>query len=121
MATDKIIDVSRANLRTIVTIHRAMFDKLLEGDDSPASHELVALFEDIAATYTEIHLALRELAKEENRRTKRKRSASKPGGMSEQRISVRNHGFEALKTSLEALGESESIERQRGCKAEIER
>ena len=99
MATDRIVDVSRANLRTIVAIHRAMFDKLLDGDGDPVSHELVALFQDIAATYTEIHLALSERADEEDQRSKRRRSASKVGGMSERRISVRNHGFDSLKTS----------------------
>jgi hypothetical protein len=43
-------NVFRVDLRAIVAIHRAMFYKLLDGDEDPASHELVGLFEDIAAT-----------------------------------------------------------------------
>jgi hypothetical protein len=98
MASDRIVDVSRANLRAIVTIHRAMFDKLLDGDADPVSHEIVALFQDIAATYTEIHLALRELADEDDRRAKRRQRAAKAGAMSERRMSVRSHAFDSLKT-----------------------
>jgi hypothetical protein len=65
MPTNRIVDISRAQLRALVAVHRAMFDKLLDGDDDPVSHELVALFQDIAATYTEIHVMLRALAEEE--------------------------------------------------------
>ena len=44
MAAGRIVDVSRAQLRALVAIHRAMFDKLLDGDEDPVSDELIALF-----------------------------------------------------------------------------
>jgi hypothetical protein len=99
MASDRIVDISRAHLRAMVAIHRALFDKLLDGDEDPVSHELVALFEDIATTYMEIHATLQELAEEGAQRSKRSRKASKVGGMSESRISLRSHGLASLKTS----------------------
>jgi hypothetical protein len=64
-ASPRTLDVSRANLRMLVAIHRVMFEKLLAGDEDPVCEELIALFEDIAATYAEIHAALRELAESE--------------------------------------------------------
>jgi len=88
MPADRIVDLSRANLRALVAIHRVMFDKLLDGDDDPVSHELVALFKDIAATYMEIHVALRALAEDEGLSPK-SRKATKMSGVSGRRISLR--------------------------------
>jgi hypothetical protein len=80
MAENRIVDVSRAQLRALVAVHRAMFEKLLDGDEDPVSDELVALFQDIAATYTEIHVTLRNLSEEESLRTKRRRRVMKIAG-----------------------------------------
>ncbi len=99
MAANRIVDVSRAQLRALVAIHRAMFDKLLDGDEDPVSDELVALFEDIAATYTEIHVTLRALAEDEAQCSRSSRSASKAGGISDRQNSSRKWGLESLKTS----------------------
>ena len=99
MAASRIVDVSRAQLRALVAIHRAMFDKLLDGDEDPVSDELIALFKDIAATYTEIQLALSKLAEDEAQCSRSSRSASKLGGMSDKQNSVRKWGLASLKTS----------------------
>jgi hypothetical protein len=77
MTENRIVDVSRAQLRALVAAHRAMFDKLLDGNEDPVSDELVALFQDIAATYAEIHVRLRKLSEEERLRRRRRRKAAK--------------------------------------------
>jgi hypothetical protein len=66
-SASRILDISRANLRALIAIHRVMFEKLLAGDDDPVCEELIALFADIAATYADIHAGLRELAESEQR------------------------------------------------------
>ncbi len=99
MAAGRIVDVSRAQLRALVAIHRAMFDKLLDGDEDPVSDELIALFKDISATYMEIHVTLRQIAEDEAQRSKSSRRASKVGGISDKRISFRNQGLASPKTS----------------------
>lgn len=74
-----------------------MFDKLLAGDEDPVCEELIALFEDIAATYAEIHVALRDLA--DGERSQGERRAMQFAGVSGKASSSRSQGLASPKTS----------------------
>jgi hypothetical protein len=64
------VDAMRAGLMQVVTVHSAMFEKLLfQGDDLPL--DLAELFEDVANTYlgfseniSRLHLARRHEAED---------------------------------------------------------
>lgn len=105
----RIVSVSRADLRALVAIHRAMFDKLLAGDDDPVCPELIALFADLAATYRDINRTLRDIARDEARHTKiyrskshcsgAKRKASGDADGSERQTCARSQGLASLNAS----------------------
>ena len=49
-----LVDFYRSHLRQVVTIHQAMFQKLLFEEDSAAGPELAELFQDTGKTYLQI-------------------------------------------------------------------
>jgi hypothetical protein len=48
------VDFSRTYLKQVVTIHQAMFEKLLFGEDAAVSQSLAELFQDAGKTYLQI-------------------------------------------------------------------
>lgn len=48
------MDFFRSQLKQVVSIHRAMFEKLLFEEDSEVSPELAELFEDAGKSYLQI-------------------------------------------------------------------
>jgi hypothetical protein len=49
-----VVDFYRLHLRQVVTIHQAMFQKLLFEEDSAIGLDLADLFQDIGKTYLQI-------------------------------------------------------------------
>ena len=54
------MDFSRTYLRQVVTIHQAMFERLLFDEDSAVSLELAELFHDAGKTYLQISERINE-------------------------------------------------------------
>ena len=50
----KTVDFSRTYLRQVVSIHQAMFEKLLFEEDSAVGQDLAELFQDAGKTYLQI-------------------------------------------------------------------
>jgi hypothetical protein len=48
------VDFFRSHLKQVVSIHRAMFEKLLFEEDQDVGPELAELFEDAGKTYLQI-------------------------------------------------------------------
>jgi hypothetical protein len=48
------VDFFRSHLRQVVSIHQAMFQKLLFEDDAAVGVELAELFQDVGKTYLRI-------------------------------------------------------------------
>jgi hypothetical protein len=48
------VDFSRTYLRQVVSIHQAMFQKLLFDEDAAVSQDLAELFQDAGKTYLRI-------------------------------------------------------------------
>jgi len=48
------VDFSRTYMKQVVTIHQAMFEKLLFDQDAAVSLELAELFQDAGRTYLQI-------------------------------------------------------------------
>lgn len=48
------MDFSRTYMKQVVTIHQAMFEKLLFDQDAAVSLELAELFQDAGRTYLQI-------------------------------------------------------------------
>jgi hypothetical protein len=48
------VDFFRSQLKQVVSIHRAMFEKLLFEEDSDVGPELAELFQDAGKTYLQI-------------------------------------------------------------------
>jgi hypothetical protein len=48
------VDFSRIYLKQVVTIHQAMFERLLFAEDAAVSLELAELFQDAGKTYLRI-------------------------------------------------------------------
>ena len=48
------MDFSRTYLRQVVSIHQAMFEKLLFDEHSPVGQDLAELFQDAGKTYLKI-------------------------------------------------------------------
>jgi hypothetical protein len=48
------VDFFRSHLKQVVSIHRAMFEKLLFEEDSDMGPELAELFQDAGTTYLQI-------------------------------------------------------------------
>jgi hypothetical protein len=48
------VDFSRTYIKQVVTIHQAMFEKLLFDQDAAVSLELAELFQDAGRTYLQI-------------------------------------------------------------------
>ena len=49
-----VVDFYRLQLRQVVTIHQAMFQKLLFEEDSAVRLELAELFQDVGKSYLQI-------------------------------------------------------------------
>jgi hypothetical protein len=58
--TDVLVDFRRSYLRQVVSIHQAMFQKLLFEEDSAAGMALAELFQDVGKTYLRISEQLSE-------------------------------------------------------------
>jgi hypothetical protein len=54
------VDFSRTYVRQVVTIHQAMFEKLLFDEDAAVSLELAELFQDAGRTYLQISERIKE-------------------------------------------------------------
>lgn len=54
MRSEHAVDFLRSHLQQIVTIHQAMFDKLLFTDDDAVGRDLATLFRDIGKTYLQL-------------------------------------------------------------------
>jgi hypothetical protein len=52
--TGTTVDFSRTYMKQVVTIHQAMFEKLLFDEDAPVSLDLAELFRDAGKTYLQI-------------------------------------------------------------------
>jgi hypothetical protein len=48
------VDFSRAYLRQVVSIHQAMFERLLFDEDASVGQDLAELFQDAGKTYLRI-------------------------------------------------------------------
>ena len=48
------MDFSRAYLRQVVSIHQAMFERLLFDEDASVGRDLAELFQDAGKTYLQI-------------------------------------------------------------------
>jgi hypothetical protein len=48
------VDFFRDHLKEMVTIHQAMFEKLLFEEDSAVGQDLAELFKDVGKTYVQI-------------------------------------------------------------------
>jgi hypothetical protein len=48
------VDFSRTYLRQVVSIHQAMFEKLLFDEDAAVGQDLAELFQDAGKTYLQI-------------------------------------------------------------------
>ena len=48
------MDFRRSHLRQVVTIHQAMFQRLLFDEDTPVGTDLAELFQDVGKTYLRI-------------------------------------------------------------------
>lgn len=54
------MDFYRSHLRDVVTIHRAMFEKLLFEENAAVGLDLAELFQDIGNTYLKIAAQINE-------------------------------------------------------------
>jgi hypothetical protein len=54
------VDFHRTYLKQVVSIHQAMFARLLFDDDATVGPELAELFEDIGRTYLQISEQINE-------------------------------------------------------------
>ena len=54
------MDFSRIYLKQVVTIHQAMFERLLFAEDATVSLELAELFHDAGKTYLQISERINE-------------------------------------------------------------
>jgi hypothetical protein len=54
------VDFSRTYMRQVVTIHQAMFEKLLFDKDAAMSPDLAELFHDAGKTYLQISERINE-------------------------------------------------------------
>jgi hypothetical protein len=54
------VDFIRSHLRQVVSIHQAMFQKLLFEEDSAVGLELAELFQDVGKTYLRISERINE-------------------------------------------------------------
>jgi hypothetical protein len=54
------VDFSLVYLKQVVTIHQAMFEKLLFDEDAAVSLELAELFQDAGRTYLQISERINE-------------------------------------------------------------
>ena len=54
------MDFSRTYMKQVVTIHQAMFEKLLFDQDAAVSLELAELFQDAGRTYLQISERIRK-------------------------------------------------------------
>jgi hypothetical protein len=52
--SEHAVDFLRSHLQQVVTIHQAMFDKLLFTNDAAVGHDLATLFRDAGKTYLEL-------------------------------------------------------------------
>jgi hypothetical protein len=52
--SEHAVDFLRAHLQQVVTIHQAMFDKLLFADDAALGRDLATLFRDAGKTYLQL-------------------------------------------------------------------
>lgn len=62
LAASILVDFFRSHLKQVVTIHQAMFQKLLFEDDSAVGLELAELFQDVGKTYLRISERISENA-----------------------------------------------------------
>jgi hypothetical protein len=58
--TGNTVDFSLIYLKQVVTIHQAMFEKLLFDEDAAVSPELAELFQDAGRTYLQISERINE-------------------------------------------------------------
>ena len=54
------MDFSRTYMKQVVTIHQAMFEKLLSDEDAAVSLDLAELFRDAGRTYLQISQRINE-------------------------------------------------------------
>ena len=54
------MDFSRTYMKQVVSIHQAMFEKLLFDEDAAVSQDLAELFRDAAKTYLQISERINE-------------------------------------------------------------
>ncbi len=54
------MDFYRSHLKQVVSIHQAMFQKLLFEEDSAVALELAELFQDVGRTYLQISKQISE-------------------------------------------------------------
>ena len=54
------LDFSRTYLKQVVSIHQAMFEKLLFDDDGTVGQDLAELFQDAGKTYLQIAARINE-------------------------------------------------------------
>jgi hypothetical protein len=54
------VDFSRSYLKQVITIHQAMFEKLLFDEDAAISLDLAELFHDAGKTYLQISERINE-------------------------------------------------------------
>lgn len=54
------MDFSRAYLRQVVSIHQAMFERLLFDEDASVGRDLAELFQDAGKTYLQISERINE-------------------------------------------------------------
>jgi hypothetical protein len=54
------VDFSRTYLRQVVSIHQAMFEKLLFDEDAAVGQDLAELFQDAGKTYLRIAARINE-------------------------------------------------------------
>jgi hypothetical protein len=54
------VDFSRTYLKQVVTIHQAMFEKLLFDEDAAVGLELAELFQDAGRTYLQLAQRINE-------------------------------------------------------------
>jgi hypothetical protein len=54
------VDFYRSHLKQVVSIHQAMFAKLLFEEDSAVGPELAELFQDVGRTYLQISKRINE-------------------------------------------------------------
>ena len=60
MRSEHVVDFLRSYLQQVVTIHQAMFEKLLFEEDAAVGRDLAELFRDAGNTYLQISERINE-------------------------------------------------------------